>query len=140
MFVATRRLRSRRRAPWWAGGLISLVLAVLVTFGYNHLTGAWTCRYDDQVVIVGVEYTAQARDHRQRELGASCETLIRDFAGRSEDIWIGEGINRRRSLLAALYLGAVALFTVSIVAVVEAITAVERTGRPARGHGTARNR
>ncbi|MGH7388589.1 MAG: hypothetical protein ACREM3_03940 [Candidatus Rokuibacteriota bacterium] len=137
MFVATRRWRARGRAPWAWLALASLVLAVLATFGYDYLTRAWSCRYDDRRVIVGADYTEQARAHRQRDPGASCERLIQDFAGRLDDVWVGEGIRRRHSVLAALYVGAVALFTICLVTVVEAIARAER---PARRAGGARRR
>jgi hypothetical protein len=133
MFVAARRWRGRGRARWaWLAGA-SLMLAVLATFGYDHLTRSWSCWVDDRRVIVGTEYTEQARAHRQRDPGASsCERLIQDFAGRVDDVWIAKDIRRRHSVLAALYVGAVALFTICVVALVEAIARAERT-RPARG-------
>lgn len=137
MFVATRRVRSRGSALWWWVALASLGLAVLAAFGYDHLTHAWSCLYDDDRVIVGEEYTAQGREHRQRDPGAPCETLIQDFAGRVEDIWVSHGIRRRQSMLAAVYVGAVALFTICMVAVVEAMAEVERTGRRIRGRRRA---
>jgi hypothetical protein len=133
MFVAARRWRVRGLAPWaWLAGA-SLMLAVLATFGYDHLTRSWSCWVDDRRVIVGTEYTEQARAHRQRDPGASsCERLIQDFAWRLDDVWVAQGIHRRHSVLAALYVGAVALFTICLVAMVEAIALAERP-RPPRG-------
>lgn len=133
MFVATRRWRPRNRAPWAWVALASLVLAVLATFAYSHLARAWSCRYEDRRVIVGDEYTEQARLHRQRNPGASCERLIQDFAGHLDDVWVDDGMRRRHSALAGLYVTAIALFTVCLVAVVEAVARAERLGRVGRG-------
>jgi hypothetical protein len=132
MFVATRRWRACGRAPWASVAVASLVLAVLATFGYDYFTRAWSCRYDDRRMIVGPEYTEQARAHLQRDPGVSCERLIQDFAGRLDDVWVGEGIRRRHSILAALYVGAVALFTICLVTLVEAIARAERPRRATR--------
>jgi hypothetical protein len=132
MFVATRRIRSGGRALWWWVALSSLGLAVLTVFWYDHLTRAWTCAYDDDRVIVGTEYTAQGREHRRQDPGAGCETLIQDFAGRVEDIWVSDGIRLRQSAMATVYVGAVALFTICMVGVVAAISEVEGTSRSSR--------
>ena len=138
MFVATRRVRSRGRALWWWIALASLGLAVLAAFGYDHLTRAWSCLYDGSRVIVGDEYTSQGREYRRQDSSTACETLIQDFAGHVEDIWQSRGIRRRQSMLVAVYVSAVALFTICIVAVVEAIGQVDRTGRRIKGPGRAR--
>jgi hypothetical protein len=138
MFVATRRVRSRGRALWWWVALAGLGLAVLGAFGYDHLTRAWSCSYDGSRVIVGDEYTQQGREQRRQDPSAACETLIQNFAGHIEDIWLSDGIRRRQSILAAVYVGAVALFTICIVAVVEAMAQVDRTGRQIKGRGRAR--
>lgn len=135
MFVAARRLRSRGPALWWWVALVSLGLALVAIFGYDHMTRAWSCLYDGSRVIVGSEYTSQGREQRQRDPDVTCERLIADFAGRTEDVWRGEGIRRRESILAAVYVGAVALFTICIVAVVEVIAV---TSRPATARRPAR--
>lgn len=128
MFVATRRAR-RTGGPLWPWvALASLGLAVFSAVGYAHLTRTWSCVYDGSRVVVGDEYTAKGREHRGQDPDAACETVIQDFAGRVDDIWQAEGIRRRQSILAAVYVGAVALFTICIVAVVEAIAQVDREG------------
>ena len=125
MFVATRRARRRGRVRWPWVALASLALAVSTAVGYDHLTRTWSCVYDGSRVIVGDEYTDKGREYRGQDPGAACETVIQDFAGRVDDIWQAEGIRRRQSVLAAVYVGAVALFTICIVAVVEAIAQVD---------------
>jgi len=126
MFVATRRTRRGGTAVWPWVALASLGLAVGTAVGYDHLTRAWSCVYDGSRVVVGDEYTDKGREHRGKDPDAACETVIQDFAGRVDDIWQAEGIRRRQSILAAVYVGAVALFTICIVAVVEAIAQVDR--------------
>jgi hypothetical protein len=135
MFVAARRWGSRDPAPWASLAAASLVLAVLATFGYDHLTGRWSCRHDDRRVVVGREYTEQARAHRARDPGASCERLLQDFAGRVDEVWLADGIRRRRAVLAATYVGAVALYTICMVTLIEAVARAER---PRRASGRRR--
>jgi hypothetical protein len=130
MFVSARRTRGRGAGLWWWIAAASLVLAVLAAFGYDHLTGAWSCRYDDVRMVIGDEFTPQAREHFRQDSSATCERMIADFAGQVDDVWLPDGIRRRQSILAAAYVGAVALFTICIVAAVEAVARVERPGRP----------
>jgi len=131
MFVVARRTSARGPRLWWGIAAGSLVLAVLGAFGYDHLTEAWSCRYDDVRVVIGDELMPQAREHARQDPGATCERMLEDFAGQVDDVWRADGIRQRQSILAAAYVGTVALFTICIVAAVEAVSRVERPRRAA---------
>lgn len=122
VFFAARRWRLPRHAlRWCAAALLFLVLAVAAFFRYQQLTLAWTGNYEGQKVVIGSAYTAQGASYTKNNPKISCDELISDAAGKTEDVWTLDSINRRRLLLAATYVSCLPLFTISLLAVVQAI-------------------
>jgi hypothetical protein len=130
VFFAARRWSQPRHALWWgAGALVFLAMAVGAFFRYQHLTLAWTGLYDEQKVVIGSVYTTQGLSYTQQNPEISCDELIYQFKGLTQNIWTPESINRRRLILAATYLSCLPLFTICLIAVVQAI---QCGGKPAR--------
>ena len=121
-FFAGRQWNQRRHAlRWCAAALVFLLLAVAAFFRYQQLTLAWTGNYAGQRVVIGSAYTAQGVSYTTKNPSLSCDDLIFDFAGKTEDIWTRDSINRRRLLLAATYVSCLPLFTLCLIAVVQAV-------------------
>jgi hypothetical protein len=122
VFFASRRWHQPRHALWWSGAaLLFLAIAVAVFFRYQQLTLAWTANYAGQKVVVGSVLTPAGQAYTQKNAGISSEDLIMDFAGKTDAIWTPDSINRRRLLLAASYVSCLPLFTICLIAVVQAI-------------------
>src|SRR5437764_720629 len=56
------------------------LLAILSFFGYQYLKYSWTCRYNNQTIVIGTSYTPQGRSYLQSNSAMSCENLLEDFA------------------------------------------------------------
>ena len=122
VFLASRRWRQPRHAIWWScTALFCLVLGVAVFFRYQQLTLAWTASYAGQKVVVGSALTPAGQAYVQVNPGISVEDLVLDFAGRTDAIWTADSINRRRLVLAGIYAGCLPLFTICLIAVVQAV-------------------
>jgi hypothetical protein len=122
VFFAARRWSQPRHALWWgAGSLVFLAISVGAFFRYQQLTLAWTGQYLDQKVVIGSICTPQGLSYLQKNPELSRDELIFDFAGTTENIWTRESINRRRLILAATYVTCLPLFTICLIAVVQAI-------------------
>ncbi|MEO8425965.1 MAG: hypothetical protein ABI651_02520 [Verrucomicrobiota bacterium] len=125
IFLAAQKWRQKRHAKWWgAFSLGFLVLAVSAFFGYQRCMYAWTCNYDRQRVVIGSVYTAQGKKHLDENPSLSRDLLLMHAGGLTEDVWTRESINRRRLLLAAAYVLCLPLFTVSLIAIVQAMRCI----------------
>ena len=121
VFFAAQRWTQPRHAFKWCGvSLLSLALAVSAFFRYQQLTGAWTVNYNGDQVVVGSVLTTQGQAFSEKNPKVGGEGLLDNFAGRAEDIWTRESINRRRLVLAATYVSCLPLFTVCLIAVIQA--------------------
>ncbi|HVR37110.1 MAG TPA: hypothetical protein VMS21_14805 [Methylomirabilota bacterium] len=122
ILIAGHRWRLRRHAGRWAtlSGLL-LLLGLFSILGYQHLAGTWTASYLDDRVVVGAEFTEQGARHAAAHPELSTSDLVFEFAGNTENIWTAESIRQRRLILAVLYLGNVPLFTVCLMAMVQAL-------------------
>ena len=122
VLFASRRWHEARHALWWSGvAVLSLGLALAVFFRYQQLTLAWTANYAGQKVVAGSVLTPAGQAYLQANPGISSDDLIMDFAGRTSDIWTADSINHRRLGLAAAYVSCLPLFTVCLIAVVQAL-------------------
>jgi hypothetical protein len=122
VFFAARRWHQPRHALRWAGlGLLALAVAVGVFFLYQQLTLAWTGNYAGQKVVVGSVLTPHGRSYTQANRDISRDEWIKDMAGATDAIWTRQSINRRRLILAATYVCCLPLFTLCLIAVVQAI-------------------
>ena len=121
LFAAHRWSQRRHGLRWGGSALVFLAIALAAFFRYQHLTLAWTGRYVGQSVVVGSVYTPQGASYAQKNPMISCDDLIFDFAGATEEIWTSASINRRRLLLAATYVSCMPLFTLCLLSVVQAV-------------------
>lgn len=121
-FFAARKWGQPRHALRWGGAaLLFLAVAVAVYFRYQQLTLAWTGIYSGEKVVIGSVYTPAGKSYVQKNPGISVGDLIFDFSGQVENIWTHESISRRRLLLAATFESCLPLFTLCLIAVVQAI-------------------
>lgn len=121
IFFAAQRWSQPKHAFKWCGmALLCLVLAVGAFFRYQQLTMNWTGVYADEKVVVGSDFTSQGKFYSEQNPQISRDELISDFKGVTENIWTRESINRRRLILAATYVSCLPLFTICLIAVVQA--------------------
>ena len=122
VFFAAQRWNQPRHSIRWVGGaLLFLALAVTAFFRYQQLTLAWTGNYEGEKVVTGSAYTPHGLSYREKNPDVSRDDLIWQFDGVTENIWTRESINRRRLILAATYVSCLPLFTICLIAVVQAI-------------------
>jgi hypothetical protein len=122
VFFAARRWNQSRHALRWCGvALMFLAIAVAVFFRYQQLTLAWTGIYNQEKIVVGSDYTPQGQSYTQKNPKISLDDLIFDFGGEIENVWTHESISRRRLLLAATFESCLPLFTICLIAVLQAI-------------------
>ena len=108
-------------ARWTLLAVCSLVLSVLAYFAYQHFLDTRTCKYFDQLAVIGDTYTQIGQNYLRETPNASCSTLLEDFAGKAEDVWTQDSINRSRYVLGLAYISCIPLFTVCIIAVVQSL-------------------
>jgi general stress protein CsbA len=130
MFVATVRRRGTTSRFWLTVAIVLTVLTLTATLLYGHLSSSWTCRYDDRAVVVGSEFTPRGLAHQQRNPDIPCTTLIADFAGNLEDVWVKASITWRHSILGGLYIACIGLVTMTLISVVQAMVDAQRAARP----------
>ena len=122
IFFAAQRWNQPRHALKWCGvALLLLAVGLAAFFRYQQLTLAWTGIYDGDKVVIGSEYTPHGQSYVEQNPKISCEELISDFAGKTEDIWTHASISRRRLMLAATFESCLPLFTICLIAVVQAV-------------------
>jgi hypothetical protein len=92
-----------------------------VFFQYQRLLYAWTGEYYGRLMVVGTELTPAGRAYLDKHPDMPLNRLLEDFVGRPEDIWTRRSINQRRTTVAAVYVSCLPLFTVSVIAVVQAL-------------------
>ena len=125
IFIAAQKWRQKRHAKWWwAFSLGFLVLAVSAFFGYQQLMYARTGNYAGQRVVVGSAYTAHGKKYAEQNPSLSRDELLMQHAGVAEDFWTRESISRRRLVLAATYILCLPLFTICLIAIVQAIRCI----------------
>jgi hypothetical protein len=117
-------LRWQRKKDTWAWAAVSAATLILATgtfFGYQFCVAHWTARYDGSRVVVGAEQTALGREYQEQHPERTREEVVMDVAGEVTRLWTRGSIDRRRLALAALYVLAMPLFTVCIIATVQAV-------------------
>ena len=135
VFLAARRWHQPRHALRWGGvGLLFLFLGVAAFFCYQRLTLAWTGGYAGDKIVIGSACTPQGRAYMEKNPTLSRDDLISDFAGQTENIWTRDSIDQRRLILAGTYVSCLPLFTICLIAVVQAA----QSGRPKTKSKTAR--
>ena len=72
--------------------------------------------------MIGTSYSEHALSYIKENPNATCTSLLEDFAGKAEDIWTGDSINKSRYILAGTYVLNLPLFIVCIIGVVQALS------------------
>jgi hypothetical protein len=117
-------LRWQRKKDTWRWALISVLALVLATgtfFGYQVCVAQWTVFSKGGQVVIGGELTEFGRTWRDEEPEKSLQEKVDDLAGQLTMVWTRESIEQRRLVLAGLYVLAMPLFTVCIIATVQAV-------------------
>ena len=134
LFAALKWKQRKHAGRWWVVAAVSLLLAVVAFFQYQRLLYVWTGEYDGQQLVVGSEYTSQGRAYVEKNPNLPLTTLLEDFLGRPEDIWTRRSINYRRLMLAGVYVSCLPLFTLSVIAIVQALRTLGVVGTKSRGN------
>lgn len=122
VFLFVQRWRKKKHVRRWVILTITfLALSVVAFFAYQQLLDVRTCKYADQSVAIGTSYTQHAAAYVREHTNSTCESLLADFAGKAEDIWTKESIDRSRYILAGSYILNLPLFTLCIIGVVQAL-------------------
>jgi hypothetical protein len=137
MFVAAARRPAKGPRFWSSVSIVLTMLTLTATLAYFHFSNSWTCHYDDRRMVVGSELTSRGLAHRQRHPDVSCTTVIEDFAGNLEDVWVKDGLIQRHSILGALYIACIGLVTMTLVSVVQAAVDAQRASGLAGRRGGA---
>jgi hypothetical protein len=119
---------------WWTLASVFLVLGIIVFFVYLSLRGQWTAPYSGGRVVIGTTYKPEAiayktkiRNEEKREI--SDEELIMDSAGNRSSIWDDTEMHRRRLFFGAVYMAAISLFALTMIAVIQALYCSTRPKR-----------
>jgi hypothetical protein len=122
MVIAARRWSPEKHlGRWWFVAIALFIFSISGFIGYGYLSYSWTCKYNNQTLIIGTSLTDQGRYYVRQNPGISCEDLLMDFAGKVEDIWTKESINRCRILLAGIYINLIPIFAMSMISVIQVI-------------------
>ena len=122
IFLLVQKWNRKKHVVRWATfTIVFLVLSVSAISGYQHLLDTHTCEYANQALVIGTRYTEHAQSYVRENPNSTCTTLLEDFAGKAEDIWTKDSINNSRYILAGSYILTLPLFTICIIAVVQAL-------------------
>lgn len=122
IFLLVQKWNRKKHVSRWAIiAMVCLVASVVAYFGYQHLLDTRTCEYAGHRLVVGTVLTPHAQTYVAQNLDSNCKTLLEDFAGKADDIWTRNSVNRSRYLLAGAYILNLPLFTICIIAVVQAL-------------------
>jgi hypothetical protein len=128
MFVAARVWNDRKHLRVWTIVAALLLVSAVVDFlFYQKLLSSRTCSYDSKIIPTGTVYTPHTLEYLQKHPGSSCENLLEDFAGKANEIWTTDSIEQSRMVLAAIYVSCLPLFTVCLVAVLQAVSLTQKS-------------
>ncbi len=122
ILLAALRWQRKKHTLRWAGcSALTLLLATATFFGYQLCVASWTADYDGIRVVVGADLTSFGQRWREEHPEQTPEQIVKDLAGKVTKFWTRESVERRRLALATLYVLAMPLFTVCVIATVQAI-------------------
>lgn len=130
IFLLVQRWNKKKHVGRWALlGIVFLTLSVSAFFAYQHFLDTRTCPYAGQTVVIGTHYTEHGQSYVSENPNSTCTALLEDFAGEVEDIWTKDSINKSRYIMAGLYILNLPLFTICIIAVVQALSCSQSKAR-----------
>ena len=134
--------RKKDLTRWALIAIGSLILLLAAYFSYQHFLDTRTCKYFENSLVIGSVYTQQAQDYVRGAVNSSCSTLLEDFAGKADDVWTQDSINRSRYILALSYILMMPLLVVCVIAVVQSVYCLTpgKRGRLKAGSSTKKKR
>jgi hypothetical protein len=125
-FPISKWSKPKYRLKWWLVTAVFLIISAVAFFQYQALRAAWTVDYDGARVIIGSAYTQDALNYRAKVLQKeqrviTDQELLMDYAGATESVWAIDGIFRRRLIFAGVYVALISLFSISIIALIQAL-------------------
>ncbi len=130
IFLLVQRWNKKKHMGRWAlFAIVFLALSVSAFFAYQHFLDTRTCPYAGRIVVIGTHYTEHGKSYVSENPNSTCTGFLEDFAGEAEDIWTKDSINKSRYILAGLYILSIPLFTICIIAVVQALACSQSKAR-----------
>ena len=137
--LSLRAGRKQHAARFWTRlALVLVATAFLLFITYQWLEPTWSCLFAQRFqLVIGSEYTDTARAYvaQHPDAGRSCDLLIADFAGSTEQIWPRAQLLAHYLILATLFIVAWLVCAAAIVAV---LFALRTTQDEHERHGTSR--
>lgn len=136
VLLAAFRWKLKSHAFRWGGvSLGCLILGTVAFFSYQLLVARWTVPYDEQPKLIGSSLTGRGQQIRAASPERTNEQLLNDVAGQVEKVWTRNSVIERRLILAAVYVAAMPLFTICLIAITQAIQcmSIERKRRKRAG-------
>ena len=123
VFIAAQKWKRKSHLGIWVAVtcLLLLILVVVFTIYQNRLNN-WTCEWNSKHFVIGSEWTVQGAKWQNE----SCEDLLQDFLGKTDDIWKIGSINRRRTELSLFYFSAVLLCSACLLAAIQSVQIVQQ--------------
>src|SRR6266850_185045 len=123
-FYLGQRWSFRRNGKAWALATILLILALVASDQvFREFKVGCTCRYDNQTVLIGMEYTdLGSHDSAKHKGELPCEEILMNFAGKANLVWTAGSINSCRRKLTLAYL---ATFSVAALSMLSALQIVK---------------
>lgn len=126
LVITSRRQRKKDAALWSWVAAGALVLSLTAFFSYRTCAERWTTTYAGDPVVTGHTLTELGAEHLEAYPNITPETLVEDFAGRLDAIWTPSSIASRHLKLSLLYLGCLPLFTLAMLAMIQALNCSKR--------------
>lgn len=120
----------------WAVALLAFLLGVTSLVAHRWVASTSTCRYYDQVLIVGDVLRPLAADYLTRYPDSGCEDLLKAFTGHAEEAWTEESLRRAELLLGGTFVWIVPMAALGVMTIVRILQRTPVVGRDVlRGAG-----
>jgi hypothetical protein len=118
----------KKNARGWA--FVTVVLALLLIGSdqiFREFKTDCTCRYDEQTILIGTEYTELGKSEYADDREAMpCEEIVMNFTGRVDFIWTPTSINSCRRKLTLSYLMTFSLAALSLLSALQIVKCQNR--------------
>jgi len=122
-FYLSQRWSSRKHTKGWA--LITILMAFSLIASdqvFREFKSRCTCRYDEQTVLKGTEYTELGSQSVAKHRAVlPCEDILMNAAGQVNRIWTMESINSCRRNLTLAYLATFSLASLSLLSALQIV-------------------
>jgi uncharacterized BrkB/YihY/UPF0761 family membrane protein len=121
VLLTLRWTKKKHILSWAAVSASFLMLGTICFFIYQILATRWTTSYDKDHVLIGDTLTKQAAEYLRENPTLTRSDLVMHYGGSVDKIWTIESINQRRFILAGVYVLTMPIFTICIIALLQAI-------------------